>query len=464
MTPSLVTLLFAVLCPALNHALALPILSPQTGRMGGALTPSSSLLRRGSTKFGRCSLIMRGGGESDDSESDGNEYDVISSSDEELTDKEDLVNEELTDSDEEEDLVNDTDSSDDEDEKTKEIALMYKKAALSSQSRNYAIATALWSSLFFDSIINKVKRADLFPALIQGAEVVIPAATLASGFFISSGVAFLLWRDLEIRSETLGGDESKKGDWFLSLSTTNDEDAESEKFATETRQRLLIHLSLFGILNLGAHAGLLFTDQAPFLGVSAAIINVHNTLACLSALVKEKSVPELITQAVSWPISLFKSGGREESAAKKEGVISYLFRLSAVAAWMRCIPVCKSLFALAMGATVPDTINIVDKARELSLTVASLARLTLTAGVAKTLYASSASSTDSIRNHPFFATLSGMMSMVCFGLGGTMLYSSLILNISLSKAILGEAALLVVFGLVSGYNSVASFIASKGTA
>mmetsp|Transcript_212 Transcript_212/g.403 ORF Transcript_212/g.403 Transcript_212/m.403 type:complete len:461 (-) Transcript_212:43-1425(-) len=460
MTPLLVTLLFAVLCPALNHALALPILSPQTGRMGGALTPSSSLLRRGSTKFGRCSLIMRGGGESDDSESDGNEYDVASSSDEELTDSDE--DEELTaNSDEEEDLVNDTESYDDEDEKTKEIEF---QLMLASQSRNFAIATALWSSLFFDSIINKVTRADLFPALIQGTEVIIPAATLASGFFISSGVAFLLWRDLEIRSETLGGDESKKGDWFLSLSTTDDEDAESEKFATETRQRLLIHLSLFGILNLGAHAGLLFTDQAPFLGVSAAIINVHNTLACLSALVKEKSVPELITQAVTWPISLFKSGGREESAAKKEGVISYLFRLSAVAAWMRCIPVCKSLFALAMGATVPDTINIVDKARELSLTVASLARLTLTAGVAKTLYASSASSTDSIRNHPFFATLSGMMSMVCLGLGGTMLYSSLILNISMSKAILGEAALLVVFGLVSGYNSVASFIASKGTA
>jgi len=397
---------------------------------------------------------MRGGGESDDSESDGNEYDVVSSSDEELSDN----------SDEEEDLVNDTESSDDEDEKTKDIDLMYKKGVLSQTSRNIAIATALWSSLFFDSIINKVKRADLFPALIQGAEVVIPAATLASGFFISSGVAFLLWRDLEIRSETLGGDESKKGDWFLSLSTTNDEDAESEKFATETRQRLLIHLSLFGILNLGAHAGLLFTDQAPFLGVSAAIINVHNTLACLSALVKEKSVPELITQAVSWPISLFKSGGREESAAKKEGVISYLFRLSAVAAWMRCIPVCKSLFALAMGATVPDAINIVDKARELSLTVASLARLTLTAGVAKTLYASSASSAESIRNHPFFATLSGMMSMLCLGLGGTMLYSSLVLNISMSKAILGEAAMLVVFGLVSGYNSAASFIASKGTA
>ena len=195
--------------------------------------------------------------------------------------------------------------------------------------------------------------------------------------------------------------------------------------------------------------------------MSAAIINVHNTLACLSALVKEKGLSELIRQAVSWPISLFKNGG---AAKKKEWVISYLFRLSAVAAWIRCIPVCKSLCALATGAAAGDTINIVDKARELSLTVAYLARLTLTAGVAKTLYAASASSIDSIRNHPFFATLSGMLSMICFGVGGTMLYSSLILNVSGNQALLGESALLVVFALVAGYNSITSFIASKSAA
>ncbi len=131
---------------------------------------------------------------------------------------------------------------------------------------------------------------------------------------------------------------------------------------------------------------------------------------------------------------------------------------------MRCIPVCKSLFALATGAVASDAINIVDKARELSLTVASLARLTLTAGVAKTLYAASASSTDSIRNHRFFATLSGMLAMICFGLGGTMLYSSLLLNISMTKVILGEGALLVLVALVAGYNSISSWIAGKDTA
>lgn len=395
---------------------------------------------------------MRGGGDGETGdESDEYEYDVS------LSDEEELSN----DGDDEEDLTDhDAQPSEDEEEKTEKLELMYKQAELSQQSRNFAIATALWSSLFFDSILNKVKRVDLFPA---GVGVMTFAAALASGFALSSCVAFLMWRDLEIRSETLGsGEESKKGDWFLSLSSNyNGKDVESsEKFASETRQRLLIHLSLFGILNLGAHAGVLLTDQAPFLGMSAAIINVHNTLACVSALVKEKSVPELISQAVSWPISLFKSDSGE-TASRKEGVTSYIFRLSAVAAWMACIPVCKSLFALARGATAVDAINVVDKARELSLTVAQLARLTLFAGVAKTLHAASASSIDSIRNHPFFATLSGMLSMICLGVGGTMLYSTLILNVAAnSRALLGDA-LLVMLALVAGYNSITTFIASK---
>jgi len=413
---------------------------------------------------------MRGGGDTDSHDEitdDDDEYDVSSSDDEEeLTDDEDLAVHDTEPSNDEEE--------DDEEEKAKKLELMYKQAELSQQSRNFAITTALWSSLFFDSILNKVKRVDLFPAgmMGMGGVMIAPAAAaaLASGFALSSGVAFLIWRDLEIRSDSLGGEESQKGDWFLSLSSTNhnnngkDDDLESfEKFAAETRQRLLIHLSLFGILNLGAHAGILLTDQAPFLGMSAAIINVHNTLACLSALVKEKSVPELITQVVTWPISLFKSGSVEEGAARKEGVVSFLFRVSAVAAWMSCIPVCKSILALAKGATALDAINIVDKARELALTVAYLARLTLFAGVAKTLHSATASSTDSIRNHPFFATLSGMLSMICLGVGGTMLYSSLILNIAASKALLGDA-LLVVLALVTGYNSITSFIASKSTA
>ena len=82
MMPSLVTLLFTVLYPALNHALALPpARSRPTGKMGTLMIPmNSSLLRRG------CSLIkMRGGGDDDiDSDSDGYEYDLSSSDEEEF--------------------------------------------------------------------------------------------------------------------------------------------------------------------------------------------------------------------------------------------------------------------------------------------------------------------------------------------------------------------------------------------
>ena len=265
----------------------------------------------------------------------------------------------------------------------------------------------------------------------------------------------------------MDGEESTKGDWFLSLSN-NDKSEESKAFVSETRQRLLFHLSLFALLNLACHVGFTFSNQAPFLGMSAGIINVHNTLVCVTAMVKEEGITSLIRQAFSWPLSLFQSSGEVDNAAakKKEGMTPFLFRLASVTAWMWCIPTFKSLLALvngmaatAGGAAAVDTINIANKARDFSLTIASLARLTLNAGVAKTLYSVSKSSNDSIRNHRFFATLSGMSSMIGFGLGGALLYSSLVLNISASTTVLAEAALSVVFALVAGYYSVSSFVA-----
>ena len=421
--------------------------------------PNNLCLQKGDAADTRNIMVMRGGGNDDDeSESDDYEYDISSSSDEE---------EEITDSSDSE-ADQDTESPG-SNEKTEEIELLQKQADLSQQSRNFGIATALWSSLFFDSILNKAKRTDLFPT--SAISITIPASKLAAGFVTAASVAFLLWRDYEIQSETLGGEESKKGDWFLSLST-NDKSEESEIFAAGTRQRLMFHLSLFGLLNLACHVGFTFSNQAPFLGMSAGIINAHNTLVCVTALVKEGGITSLARQALSWPLSLFQSSGEEgnTTAKKKEGMTPFLFRLASVTAWMWCIPTIKSLLALingmtatTSGAATVDTINIANKARDFSLTVASLARLTLNAGVAKTLYSASKSSNDSVRNHRFFATLSGLSSMIGFGLGGAMLYSSLILNISASTTVLAEAALSVVFALVSGYYSVSSFVASRGT-
>jgi len=125
---------------------------------------------------------------------------------------------------------------------------------------------------------------------------------------MAAGVSFLLWRDLENRADMVSNDdgESHKGDWFLSLSnfsgrdddddSEGDSDSNMEKFASRTRARLYFHLSLFGLLNLGAHGGYILSNQAPFLGASAAIINVHNTLACVSALMKEEGSKDLVSQ------------------------------------------------------------------------------------------------------------------------------------------------------------------------
>ena len=55
------------------------------------------------------------------------------------------------------------------------------------------------------------------------------------------------------------------------------------------RARLLLHLSVFGTLCLaGQSLGYRLSTAAPFLGLSAAGVNVHNVLACASALTKKR--------------------------------------------------------------------------------------------------------------------------------------------------------------------------------
>ena len=92
-----------------------------------------------------------------------------------------------------------------------------KATQLSQQGRNFGITTALWSSLFFDTLLNKAKRLTLFPVLAAASNTNTASSTalLASGNALASGVAFLLWRDLETRSEMIssdgGGGENKTG-------------------------------------------------------------------------------------------------------------------------------------------------------------------------------------------------------------------------------------------------------------
>ena len=280
------------------------------------------------------------------------------------------------------------------------------------------------------------------------------------GFAFASGVSFLLWRDFDVRSELMDdGEGIKKGDWFLSLSSFVDgeRDDETDKIASRTRKWLYFHLGLFGLLNLGAHAGYYFSEASPFLGLSAAAINVHNTLAVANALLKEVSLQDLATQVIGWPLRLFNS--RDDDAKSRVDAVSFLFQLSSVAFWVRCIPACRTIISLARGLLAgTDLSSVVNNSRQLSLNIASLGRLTLAAGVSQVLFSSRVNSiSDRIRQHPFFAVLSGISSLTCFGVGGSLMFSSLKsgLDVStiLSNTVPFDGVLLVLMGLISGYNS-----------
>ena len=426
-------------------------------------------------------MMVRGGGDSDDDVSDGESYDEYDPSD-------DIIDAEVisfaSSSDDDNDDYADTSIKQGDQSDEEKLERAQKHTQLSSQSRNFGIATALWASLFFDTILNTKKRLDLFPTLIASGAAATTAATttasvaaapslmatlvptslLASGFGLATGVAFLLWRDLEVRADMTLDDGGDKGDWFLSLSSVANSDDKSEstkEFAKLTRERLLLHLSLFGLLCLGAHAGYYFSNQAPFLGMSAAVINVHNTLACVSTLMKERGLASWMTQFVTWPLKLFQGNGGERSRLE---MTSFAYRLFSVVAWAQCIPVCKRILSLGSGLSsgVAGATDLVvgNNARLLSLQIVSLARLTLAAGVSQTLYASSIAKSDSMRLHPFFAVLSGILGVGCLGVGGSVLFDSF-RSLSSGTVLLGEAVggtLLVMFGI---FNAVSILIGRR---
>jgi len=414
-------------------------------------------------------MLVRGGGGYDDEGGNGSEDsdDGLSEEDDDYTDDDEMLEstKELTIECGSEEL--------EEDDEAKFVKLQ-NQASLSQRSRNFGITTALWSSLFFDVLLNKAKRCDLFPGLAASSSAtnlyLIPSALLSSGFALASGTSFLLWRDLDIRAEMASTEgqsdydvEGTKGDWFLSLSNSSagiENDLDSQNFPLETRQRLYFHLSLFGLLSLGAHVGNYFSDQAPFLGMSASIINVHNTLTCVSALIKEQSLRDSLDHLISWPFRLVQFG-KERSTGKRE-FLPLLFRLATVVAWVSCIATVRALFATVAELTgiFSTSPMLVNNARLLSLQISSLARLTLTAGVFQTIYKSTLN--EKFRNHPFFSTLSGIMSSACLGVGGTMIFSVLSSFLRdgnlLSQNVTVDGALLIFFGVLSGYKSVSGFM------
>jgi len=442
-------------------------------------------------------LMVRGGDAKEDDEdgdtSDDDEYeDTDVQNYEEMSDDDEHVSSDV-------EIDDDTLTKDEAEEISEEDAVVgqekferaQRHSQLSSQSRNFGIATALWGSLFFDIILNKAKRADLFPALIAstaststGAPTLLLTTELASGFFLAAGTSFLLWRDLDNRAEMAASDDGKseKGDWFLSLSsssatpTSEDGNASTkELFASQTRWGLCVYLALFGSLHLAAHGGRYFSDKAPYLGASAALINVHNTLACVGALAKESMFKEWMTRLVSWPGDfLFKGSEKEEvvkegshSNREKSGLTGRVFTAWSAVLWVKTghilWSVCQSLSLMAAESS---TAAVTSMARLLCLSIASLAQHILLAGMAGILssaFAADFNGTDvtQFRRHPFFAALSGVMSLSCLAPAGATFFESCGATNNLAKkdirqlsAVIGHGVLMAALGLFAGYNSV----------
>lgn len=377
----------------------------------------------------------------------------------------------------------------DKEENDEDAAIAQRSAQLSSQARNLGLATALWSSLLCDIVLNKAKGRDLFflkdaAGAMSTTEVfavpsslaatAVPMALLASGFALAALVSFMLWRDMDISAEAMVAEdgESHLGDSILALSSPEnndwDDDGMMRKFASEVRARLCFHLSLFGTLCLAAHGGLYFSNKAPFLGMSGAIINIHNTLACVSALLKEERAKEWLVRAATWPMKLFQIKDKgEERGKKRVELSSFIFRLAAGMACLCCFPVGQKLWALVKqgfllaNAPGPNEALVANNARLLSLEVVSLARLTLFAGVSQLLHVSGSMTQHDydISRHPFFGVLSGGLGMGSVGLGGVLLWDSLRSSLFNKVRVAAEGVLLVVFGLFSGYHSVTGVMA-----
>ena len=486
-------------------------------------------------RLSRRVLMVRGGGDSNIDDTTDNEDDYIntdSDDDDATEDGEEYTNNDTSDDEDESAITSDNNKIDEpqsQQQQDIEERRYQLSSQLSSQSRNFGIATALWGSLFFDSILNTAKRTLLFPITTTTTQsatattaavaalnaissssslraTIIPTTLLASGFGLASIISFLLWRDLETRADMLSSDDgrsSSKGDDFLSLSTTtttlssaattetdNNEADDVGLFASQTRTTLYTHLSIFGILSLASHTGYYFSKQAPFLGMSAAIINIHNTLAYVSALLKEKNVEEgglglvggLLKLLVMWPIKLFQSMkqnvvNEDEDGSgnknKKLELSSFIYRLGTIVAYMQCIPICKYLYTTIRLLLMPSSstggvvvqqelLLLPNVARAICLKIASVARLSLVAGALHSLY--TANKSKVYRHHPFFTVLGGMFGVGCLSVTGAILFDTLTGSTSsltaLSSVAVRNGLTVMLFGLFAIYNSVKGIIAS----
>ena len=155
--------------------------------------------------------------------------------------------------------------------------------------------------------------------------------------------------------------------------------------------------------------------------------------------------PSSVVQLVSWPMSLFHS---KKGEIGKLGVSAFIFRIGSVAALMQCISICKPI-SLQVRSLATEASTII--ARLLCLKIASLARLSLVAGVSHTIYTSFKTVGEESR-HPFFAVLSGILGLGSLSIAGAMIFDQ-------SEYII-ESLVLFIFGLTALCNSVLGILSS----
>ena len=142
---------------------------------------------------------------------------------------------------------------------------------------SYKMVSLLWISLALDVLINPTKRVRLFGseyprihlAFGQPSFNAFASLVLASGFVVAAGMALICSLDLSMLDKNNNdGDKKKK----------------KENVQAFVLRKSSGYLVLFGIMNLMAQA----IPNALYLGMSAAVINVHNVLAGFNEARKSK--------------------------------------------------------------------------------------------------------------------------------------------------------------------------------
>lgn len=197
----------------------------------------------------------------------------------------------------------------------------------SQQSRSYFLSGALYSSLALDTILNKKKRMAIFPGLSNGRlefNNIAPTATLASGFILSAGLAFILSYSFIKKDEDIHFDDEIQNE--------------------ATRRKLHLLLLLFGIANLCSN---LNAPSAPFFGMGGFIINAHNSLIALSGWIKESKSGQnsKVKDLIDTIIDTFKCIFRPADLTMdfKGRMMSSLYMTGSIVAFLRGFGILKNV-------------------------------------------------------------------------------------------------------------------------